>query len=114
MTEYILRCAARIHKQNISYNQLRDKEAAETDKSEHQTSVLCLIYTTSVNGGIPKGSTLKKHGNLKERMDEAKLHITCLFYRASNLEHRSAYGPLISSIILSSEVYFCSEPTVVH
>ena len=39
-------------------------------------------------------------------MDEAKLHLTRLFYSASNLEHRSAKGPLISSLILFSKVYF--------
>ena len=43
MTEKILKCSARRHKQKISNNQLLDKEESETDKSQHQTSVLCLI-----------------------------------------------------------------------
>ena len=60
MTENSLKCAARRHKKKISNNQLLDKEESETDKNEHQTSVLGLICTTTVNGGIPKGSTLKK------------------------------------------------------
>ena len=40
MTQDILKCAAKRHRQNISNNQLLDKEESETDKSEHQTSVL--------------------------------------------------------------------------
>ena len=40
-------------------NQLLDKEGYETDKSEHQTSVLDIISTTTVNGGRPKVPTLK-------------------------------------------------------
>ena len=36
ITENIIKCAARRHKQKISNNQLIDKEEAETDKSEHQ------------------------------------------------------------------------------
>ena len=111
MTEDRLKCAARRHNQKISNNQLLDKEEAETDKSEHQTSVLVLIYTTTVNGGIPKVYTLKNKKNLQERMDEAKLHLTRLFYSASNLEHRSANRPIISSLILSSKVYFSSTST---
>ena len=59
MIEYSLKCALRRHKQKISNNQLLDKEEAETDKSDHQKSVLGLISTTTVNGGRPKGSTLK-------------------------------------------------------
>ena len=111
MTEDSLKCAARIHKQNISKNQLLDKEEAKTDKSEHQTSVLGLISTTTVNGGRPKVSNIKNEKKLQEIMDEVKLHLTCLFYSASNLEHRSANGPLISSLILSSKVYFSSSST---
>ena len=90
MTEDSLKCAAIRHKHKISNNKLLDKEEAETDKSEHQTSVLGLISTTTVNGGRPKGSTLKNKKNLQERMDEAKLHLTRFFYSASNLEHRLA------------------------
>ena len=97
-----LKCAARRHKQNIINNQLLDKEEAETDKSGHQTSVLGLISTTTFNGGIPKEFKLKKNKNLQERMDEAKLHLTCLFYSACNLEHRSSNRPLTLSLILSS------------
>ena len=59
MIEYSLKCSVRIHKQKISNNQLLDKEEAETDKSDHQKSVLGLISTTTVNGGRPKGLTLK-------------------------------------------------------
>ena len=79
MTENSLKCAARRHKQKISNNQLIDKEEAETDKSEHQPSVLGLIFNTAVNGRRPKGSTLKNKKNLQERMDEAKLHLNHLF-----------------------------------
>ena len=63
ITENSLKCAARRHKQKISNNQLIDKEEAETEKSEHQPSVLGLICNTSVNGGRPKGSTLKNKKN---------------------------------------------------
>ena len=108
MTEEILKCEVRRHKQKVSKNQLLDKEESETDQSEHQTSVLGLIYTTTVNGGRPKVSTLKNKEKTQDIIDEAKLNITCLFNIASNLEHRSANGPLISSLILSSEVYFSS------
>ena len=43
MTENRLKCAARRHKQNISNNQLLDKEEPEADRSEHQISVLGII-----------------------------------------------------------------------
>ena len=76
--EYSLKCAARRHKQKISKNQLLDKKEAEADKSRHQTSVLSLTSSTTVNGGRPKVSTLKNKKNLQEIMDEAKLHLTCL------------------------------------
>ena len=59
MTQDILKCEARRHKQKISSNKLLDKEEFETDKSEHQTSVFGLIYTTTVNGGIPKNQRFK-------------------------------------------------------
>ena len=36
MTENILQCAARRHKQKTSYNKIINKEESETDKSEHQ------------------------------------------------------------------------------
>ena len=78
MTHESLKCAVRRHTHKISNNQLFDKEEAETDKSEHQTSVLGIISTTTVNGGRPKVSTLKNRMNLQERMDEAKFHLTCL------------------------------------
>ena len=69
MVEYSLKFAARRHNQKISNNQLLDKEEAATDKSEHQTSVLGLISTTTVNGGRPKGSKLKNNKTSKrERM----------------------------------------------
>ena len=58
MTQDTLKCAVRRYKQKISNNQILDKEEAEADKSEHQTSVLSLISYTTVNCGIPKGSTL--------------------------------------------------------
>ena len=106
MTGDSLKCVARRHKQKISSNQLIDKEEAKTYKNEHQTSVLGLISTTNVNDGRPKGLTLKNKMNLQARMDEVKLHLTRFFYSASNLEYRSENGPLISSLILSSEVYF--------
>ena len=85
ITEKSLKCSARRKKQKVSNNQLIDKEEAKTDKREHQTPVLGIIYTTAVNGGRPKGLTLKNSRNSKERMEELKLHITCLFYRASKL-----------------------------
>ena len=85
MTGDSLKCAAIIHKQKISNNKLIYKEEAETDKSEHQTSVLGIISTTTVNGGKPKGSTLKNKRKIQVRMDEAKIHLTCLFYRSPNL-----------------------------
>ena len=78
MTENILKFTARRHKQKISNNQLLDKEESETDKSEHQTSVLGIICTINVNGGREKVWTIKNNKNLQERMDEVKLHLTCL------------------------------------
>ena len=60
MTGEILKCKVRRHTQKIKNNQLLDKEESETDKGEHQTSVLGLISTTIVNGRRPKGLTLKK------------------------------------------------------
>ena len=65
MTDNSLKCAVRIHKQKISNNQLLDKEEDETDKSENQTSVLGIIYTTTVNCGRPKGSAIKNKKNLQ-------------------------------------------------
>ena len=79
MTENSLKCAAIRNKQKIGNNKLIDKEESETDKSDHQPSVLDLICTTAVNSGIPKGSTLKNRKNLQERMDESKLHLTHFF-----------------------------------
>ena len=95
MTEDSLKFAARRHRQKRSNNQLMYKEEVETDKSEHQTSVLGLISATIVNGEIPIVSTLKNKRNIQERMDEAKLHLIRLFYSAYNLEHRSSNEPLI-------------------
>ena len=63
MTGYGLNFEAIIHKQKIINNQILDKEEDEVDKSEHQTSFLCLISSTTVNGGRPKGSTLKNKKN---------------------------------------------------
>ena len=65
MTQNILNYAARIHKQKISNNKLLDKEEADTDKIGHQGSVLGLICATIVNGGRPKGPTLKNKKNLQ-------------------------------------------------
>ena len=59
MKQKILKFVARRHKQKISNNHLVDKEEAETYTSEHQTSVLGLIPTTTVNGGRRRGSILK-------------------------------------------------------
>ena len=84
MTENILKCAARRYKQNISNNQLIDKEEAEPDKSEHQPSFLVLIYTTAVNGGISKVLTLKNKKNFHSRMYEAKIRLTRLFLEEKN------------------------------
>ena len=91
MTEDSLKCAARRHKQNISYNQLRDKEVAETDKSEHQTPVLGLIYTTAVNGGTPKGSTLKNRETSKrEWMKQRSISLVCSTERQTwNIDQRT-------------------------
>ena len=72
MTQDSLKCAARIHKQKISNNQPLDKEEYETDKIENQASVLGHISTTNVNGGKPKGLTLKDKKNLQNIMDEEK------------------------------------------
>ena len=79
MTDGSLKCATIRHNQNISNNQLIDKEEYEADKSENQTSVLSLISSTTVNGGRPEGSTLKNKENIQEIIDEAKLHIIQLF-----------------------------------
>ena len=79
MAEDILKSAAIRHKQKISNKQVIDKEEAEADKSEHQTPVLSIISSTAINGGRPKGSTHKNKKKTQERMDEAKLHLTCLF-----------------------------------
>ena len=79
MKENILQCEARRHKNKISNNKILDKEEAETDKSEHQTSVLGIISTITVNGGKPKSLTLKNKKNFQERMDEAKVHLTHFF-----------------------------------
>ena len=76
MIENSLTCLARRQKQKISNNQLIGKEETETDKSEHRPSVLGLIWTNSVNGGIPTVSTLKNKKTLQDRMDEMKLHLT--------------------------------------
>ena len=76
ITENNLKCAAIIHKQEISNNKLIDKEEAETDKIDRQPSVLGLIYNTAFNGRRPKVSALKNKKNLQERMDESKLRIT--------------------------------------
>ena len=56
MTDNSLMCAARRHKQKISNNKILDKEEAEADKSDHQTSVLSIIYSTTFNVGRTKGS----------------------------------------------------------
>ena len=85
-----LNCAAIRHKKKISNNQLIDKEESETDKSEHQTSVLGIISTITLNCGVPKQSTLKNNKNFQAIMYEANFHLARLFYSASNLEHRSA------------------------
>ena len=69
----------RIHKQKISNNKLLDKEEAEADKSEHQTSVLSIISSATLNDGITKVSILKNKKNIHEIMYEAKLHINRLF-----------------------------------
>ena len=65
MIEDILKCTARRHKQKIRNNQPLDKGEAEKYTSGHQISLLGLIYATTVNGGIPKGSTLKNRKNLQ-------------------------------------------------
>ena len=69
MTQYSIKYSTRRHKQKISNNKILDKEEAETDKSEHQTSVLGILSTTNVNGGIPKLSALKNKKNIQARMD---------------------------------------------
>ena len=66
MTENKTKCAAIIHKKKISNDKKIDKEEAETDKSEHQTSLLGIISITIVNGGKPKGLTLKKENPPRE------------------------------------------------
>ena len=101
MTENSLKCAARRHKQKISNNQLIYKEEAESDKSEHQPSVLSIICNTDVNGGRPKGSTLKNKKNLQDKMDEAKLHITCFSWRKRRSLSASHQEPSISFTTMS-------------
>ena len=64
-TKDSLKCAARRNKQNTSNYKILDKEESRTDKSEHPTSLLGLIPTTTTNGGIPKGSTLKNKKNIQ-------------------------------------------------
>ena len=59
ITGDVLKCTLIRYQKNISNNQLLDKEEEKTDKSEHQTSVLGNISTITVNGGRPKGLTLK-------------------------------------------------------
>ena len=92
MTQNSLKCAATRHKQKICNNRLLDKEESGTDKKEHQTSVLGIISTTTVNGGRPKGQTLTIKNNLQERMDEVKLHINHLFYSPSLNLSQEAHG----------------------
>ena len=84
MIKNSLKCATRRHKHKISNNRLLDKEKSETYKSEHQTSVLGLISTTTINGRRPKVSKLKNKKNLQEIMDEVKLRLTC-FYRSKRI-----------------------------
>ena len=79
MTQDSIKCVVRRHKHKISNNRPLDKEESEMDKSEHQRSVLGIISTTTVNGGRPKGSTLKNKKNVQERMDEAKIRINSFF-----------------------------------
>ena len=69
MTNNSLKCVERIHNQKISNNPLLDKEESEADESEHQTSVLSLVSSITVNGGIPKGSKIKNKKNVQEIMD---------------------------------------------
>ena len=92
MTYNSLECAARRHKQKISNNRLIHTEEAETDKSEHQPSVLGLICTTDVNGGRPKVSTLKNKKILQDRMDEVKPRITHLLLGEKNNFERLPAG----------------------
>ena len=93
-TEDIIRRAPRRKKLKISNNKLLDKEEAEADKNEHQISVLSLISSTTINGGRPKGPTLKNKKNIQERMDEVKTHITHLSLEEKNKFHRLPTGTL--------------------
>ena len=78
MTQDSLKCEAIRYKQKVSNNQLLDKEEAETDKIDHQTSVLGLISTTTVNGGRPKGSTLKTRKTFwREWMKQSSVSLVC-------------------------------------
>ena len=79
MTQNILNCTSRRHKHDKINNHLLDKEESEADKSEHQTSVLGIIFTTIINGCRSKKLTVKNKKNIQERIDKAKLHFTCLF-----------------------------------
>ena len=64
-----LKYSERQHKQKVSKNQTPDKEEAEADKSEHQTSVL-------------------KRKNSQESMDEVNIYITCsLLEEKKNFQH---------------------------
>ena len=74
-----LKCAARRHNHQISKNQLLYKEETEAFKIEYQTSVLSIIYSTTINGGRPKDSTLRNKKNIQGIMDEVKLYKTIFF-----------------------------------
>ena len=84
MTDDSLKWASRRNRQKISNNQLLDKEESGTNKSEHQTSVLGIISSTTVNCGRTKGFTLKKNLNLQYIMDKAKVpsHFPLLLQRS--------------------------------
>ena len=101
MTEDSIKCAARRHTHNISNNQLLDKEEYEADKSDHKTSVLSHIYSTTFNGGIPKGLTLKKTKNTSRIIYEAKLHITRFYWRKRRIFCAFQQEPSISCTTMS-------------
>ena len=83
-----LKDVVRRHKQMITDNEKLDKEYVEEDKIDHQTSVLGIISSTTVNGGRQKGSTNKNKKIHQEKMDEAKIHITHFFLGESiNIPH---------------------------
>ena len=87
--------------QNKSNNQILDKEEAEVDKIQYQTSVFIIISSTTFNGGIPKLSTLKNKNNIQDRMDNMKLHITHFYWSKRRMFGAFRQEPSVSCTTMS-------------